>query len=95
MFGRETAAVTIARHAQLPRVPAAPDLDRADGIIIRLVGADVSRFNRQFCAMSGAADQVRVSPAVDENVLRACGAGANHNLYVPSLDGAVGPHSIE
>ncbi|WP_067841967.1 substrate-binding domain-containing protein [Nocardia lijiangensis] len=61
-----------------------PDLDRAEGIIILMVGADVARFNRQFYATGRAADQVRVSPAADENVLLAGGAKVNHNLYVPS-----------
>ncbi|MEV0763906.1 substrate-binding domain-containing protein [Nocardia sp. NPDC050435] len=61
-----------------------PALDRAEGVIILMVGNDVSRFNRQFAATGRAAGQVRVSPAADENVLLAGGAGANHNLFVPS-----------
>lgn len=61
-----------------------PDLDRADGVVVLLVGADVVRFNRRFAATGRSADQVRVSPAADENVLLGGGAGANHNLYVPS-----------
>ncbi|WP_194817133.1 substrate-binding domain-containing protein [Nocardia sp. XZ_19_385] len=69
---------------------AEPALDRAQGVIILMVGNDVSRFNRQFAATGRAAAQVRVSPAADENVLLAGGVGANHNLFVPSsffLDG--------
>ncbi|RJO78737.1 regulator [Nocardia panacis] len=61
-----------------------PALDRADGVIILLVGADVARFNRQFAATGRANKQIRISPAADENVLLAGGAGANHNFYVAS-----------
>ncbi|MEV0298880.1 substrate-binding domain-containing protein [Nocardia sp. NPDC050710] len=61
-----------------------PALDRADGVIILMVGADVSRFNRQFAATGRADTQIRISPAADENVLLAGGPAANHNLYVPS-----------
>ncbi|MFC9892716.1 substrate-binding domain-containing protein [Nocardia sp. NPDC127579] len=63
---------------------AAPELDRAQGIIILMVGNDVARFNRQFAATGRAATQLRLSPAADENVLLAGGLGANHNLFVPS-----------
>ncbi|MEV6274195.1 substrate-binding domain-containing protein [Nocardia sp. NPDC051832] len=63
---------------------AEPALDRAEAVIILMVGNDVSRFNRQFAATGRAATQLRVSPSADENVLLAGGPGANHNLYVPS-----------
>ncbi|MFI9506011.1 substrate-binding domain-containing protein [Nocardia sp. NPDC052566] len=63
---------------------AEPALDLAEGVIILMVGADVSRFNRQFAATGRAAAQIRISPAADENVLLAGGAGANHNFYVAS-----------
>ncbi|PXX66872.1 ABC-type branched-subunit amino acid transport system substrate-binding protein [Nocardia tenerifensis] len=61
-----------------------PALDKADGVVILMVGADVSRFNRQFAATGRAAEQLRISPAADENVLLAAGPGANHNFYVAS-----------
>ncbi|SUA76002.1 Aliphatic amidase expression-regulating protein [Nocardia otitidiscaviarum] len=61
-----------------------PRLDRADGVIVLLVGADVARFNRQFTRVGRAERQLRVSPAVDQNVLLTGGAPANRNLYVPS-----------
>ncbi|MGW0248142.1 substrate-binding domain-containing protein [Nocardia goodfellowii] len=61
-----------------------PALDRAEGVIILMVGNDVSRFNRQFAATGRSAAQLRVSPSADENVLLSGGIGANHNLYVPS-----------
>lgn len=61
-----------------------PALDKADGVVILMVGADVSRFNRQFAATGRAAGQLRISPAADENVLLAGGASANHNFYVAS-----------
>lgn len=61
-----------------------PALDEADGVIVLLVGADVARFNRQFTDVGRAERQLRVSPAVDENVLVTGGARVNRNLYVPS-----------
>ncbi|MFI9406176.1 substrate-binding domain-containing protein [Nocardia sp. NPDC052316] len=61
-----------------------PALDRADGVVILMVGADVSRFNRQFAATGRAATQLRISPAADENVLLAGGPGANQNFYAAS-----------
>ncbi|WP_280465191.1 substrate-binding domain-containing protein [Nocardia brasiliensis] len=61
-----------------------PALDQAQGVMILMVGADVSRFNRQFAATGRAASQLRISPAADENVLLAGGPGANHNFYVAS-----------
>ncbi|BCK52807.1 substrate-binding domain-containing protein [Nocardia wallacei] len=61
-----------------------PRLDRADGVIMLLVGSDAARFNRQFAHTGRAARQVRVSPAVDETVLLAAGAEANENLFVSS-----------
>lgn len=61
-----------------------PRLEQADGIIVLLVGADTARFNRQFSRTGRSGQQVRLSPAVDENVLLAAGGGANHNLFVPS-----------
>ncbi|MEV0250351.1 substrate-binding domain-containing protein [Nocardia sp. NPDC050712] len=63
---------------------AEPALEQAEGVIILMVGNDVSRFNRRFAATGRAATQLRVSPAADENVLLAGGVGANHNLFVPS-----------
>ncbi|MFI6870464.1 substrate-binding domain-containing protein [Nocardia sp. NPDC050406] len=63
---------------------AQPALDAVDGVIVLLVGADVARFNRQFTRAGRADRQLRVSPAVDENVLLTAGAPANRNLYVPS-----------
>ncbi|MFF0631042.1 substrate-binding domain-containing protein [Nocardia sp. NPDC004151] len=72
-----------------------PRLDRADGVIVLLVGADVARFNVQFTRTGRTAQQVRVSPAVDENVLLAAGGGANHNLFVPSGFFVNGPHDRE
>ncbi|MFD0361659.1 substrate-binding domain-containing protein [Nocardia sp. GCM10030253] len=61
-----------------------PALDRADAILILMVGADVARFNRQFAATGRATAQLRISPAADENVLLAAGPNANHNFYVVS-----------
>ncbi|WP_330228228.1 substrate-binding domain-containing protein [Nocardia sp. NBC_00508] len=61
-----------------------PALDLADAVVILMVGADVSRFNQQYAATGRAASQLRVSPAVDENVLLAAGPEANQNLYVAS-----------
>ncbi|WP_280406091.1 substrate-binding domain-containing protein, partial [Nocardia brasiliensis] len=61
-----------------------PALDQAQGVMILMVGADVSRFNRQFAATGTAASQLRISPAAVENVLLAGGPGANHNFYVAS-----------
>ncbi|WP_433577792.1 ABC transporter substrate-binding protein [Nocardia brasiliensis] len=52
-----------------------PALDQAQGVMILMVGADVSRFNRQFAATGRAASQLRISPAADENVLLAGGPG--------------------
>ncbi|MFE3189021.1 substrate-binding domain-containing protein [Nocardia sp. NPDC059240] len=72
-----------------------PLLDQADGIIVLLVGADVARFNLQFSRTGRSDQQVRVSPAVDENVLLAAGGGANHNLFVPSGFFVNGPHDRE
>ncbi|WP_433564372.1 substrate-binding domain-containing protein [Nocardia sp. CA-151230] len=72
-----------------------PRLDLADGIIVLLVGADVARFNLQFSRTGRSDQQVRVSPAVDENVLLAAGGGANHNLFVPSGFFVNGPHDRE
>ncbi|WP_067704609.1 substrate-binding domain-containing protein [Nocardia jejuensis] len=61
-----------------------PILDRVDGVIVLLVGADVARFNRQFARIGRDERQLRVSPAVDDNVLLSAGRTANRNLYVPS-----------
>lgn len=61
-----------------------PALAQADGILILMVGADVSRFNRQFAATGRADRQIRISPAADENVLLAAGPAANHNFYAAS-----------
>lgn len=61
-----------------------PDLDRAEGILVLLVGADVALFNRQFAATGRAEKQIRISPSTDENVLLAGGPAAHRNLYVPS-----------
>ncbi|MFE3256803.1 substrate-binding domain-containing protein [Nocardia sp. NPDC059091] len=72
-----------------------PRLDLADGIIVLLVGADVARFNLQFSRTGRSVQQVRVSPAVDENVLLAAGGGANHNLFVPSGFFVNGPQDRE
>ncbi|MFF2552943.1 substrate-binding domain-containing protein [Nocardia sp. NPDC058058] len=68
-----------------------PRLDRADGVIVLLVGADVARFNRQFARIGRDERQLRVSPAVDDNVLLAGGTSANRNLYVPSSFFVNGP----
>lgn len=57
-------------------------LDRVDCVVVLMVGADVSRFNRQFAASGRTA--LRLSPAADENVLLAGGPEANRDLYVPS-----------
>ncbi|MEV6772852.1 substrate-binding domain-containing protein [Nocardia sp. NPDC051030] len=70
-----------------------PLLDQVDGVIVLLVGADVSRFNRQFARLGRDDKQLRVSPAVDDNVLLTGGRAANRNLYVPSsffINGAEG-----
>lgn len=61
-----------------------PRLDRADGIVLLLVGTDAVRFNQQFAHTGRATHQVRVSPAIDETVLLAAGPAANENLYVAS-----------
>ncbi|MGK8521854.1 substrate-binding domain-containing protein [Nocardia asteroides] len=61
-----------------------PALDLADGVVILMVGADVARFNRQYAATGRAANQPRVSPAADENVLLAAGPEANHDFFVAS-----------
>ncbi|WP_433757494.1 substrate-binding domain-containing protein [Nocardia sp. CA-135398] len=61
-----------------------PALDQADAVIILMVGADVSRFNRQFAATGRADTLLRISPAADENVLLTAGPDANHNFYVAS-----------
>lgn len=68
-----------------------PRLDTVDGVIVLLVGADVARFNRQFARLGRDERQLRVSPAVDDNVLLAGGRGANRNLYVPSSFFVNGP----
>ncbi|MBF6355935.1 substrate-binding domain-containing protein [Nocardia higoensis] len=60
------------------------DLDRADGVLIMLLGADAAAFNRQFAASGRDGTQVRIGPSIDENVLLAGGPTAHHNLYVPS-----------
>lgn len=72
-----------------------PALDAADGVIVLLVGADVARFNRQFTRLGRADRQLRVSPAVDENVLLTAGAQANRNLYVPSSFFVNAPESAD
>ncbi|MRH92477.1 ABC transporter substrate-binding protein [Nocardia sp. SYP-A9097] len=72
-----------------------PRLDRADGVIVLLVGADVARFNRQFARIGRDERQLRVSPAVDDNVLLAGGTAANRNLYVPSSFFVNGPANRE
>ncbi|WP_327143477.1 substrate-binding domain-containing protein [Nocardia sp. NBC_01327] len=72
-----------------------PRLDRCDGVIVLLVGADVARFNRQFARIGRDHSQLRVSPAVDDNVLLAAGANANRNLYVPSSFFVNGPANRE
>ncbi|MBH0780631.1 substrate-binding domain-containing protein [Nocardia bovistercoris] len=59
-----------------------PALDRADCVLILLVGAEIAHFNRQFAAAGRTAP--RLSPATDENVLLAGGPDANRDLYVPS-----------
>ncbi|WP_067861881.1 substrate-binding domain-containing protein [Nocardia shimofusensis] len=61
-----------------------PDLDRAEGVLVLLLGADAAAFNRQFAASGRDGTQVRVGPSVDENVLLAGGPTAHRNLYVPS-----------
>ncbi|WP_280193193.1 ABC transporter substrate-binding protein [Nocardia farcinica] len=61
-----------------------PALDRADGVLILMVGAEVAAFNRQFAATGRADRQMRLSPAADENVLLAAGPAAHRNLFVPS-----------
>lgn len=72
-----------------------PRLEQVDGIIVLLVGADVARFNVQF-SRTGRSDQLlRLSPAVDENVLMVAGGGANHNLFVPSSFFVNGPGGAE
>ncbi|QLY31580.1 substrate-binding domain-containing protein [Nocardia huaxiensis] len=75
-----------------------PLLDQVDGVIVLLVGADVARFNKQFAKIGRDEKQLRVSPAVDENVLLAAGRKANRNLYVPSsffVNGAEGMDRLE
>ncbi|MBF6173034.1 ABC transporter substrate-binding protein [Nocardia blacklockiae] len=61
-----------------------PRLDRADGVIVLLVGADAARFNRAFAAVGRAERQLRTGPTADENLLAAVGPRANANFYVPS-----------
>lgn len=61
-----------------------PRLDRADGVVLLLVGTDAVRFNQQFAHTGRSAHQVRVSPAIDETILLAAGPAANENLYVAS-----------
>ncbi|WP_334023473.1 substrate-binding domain-containing protein [Nocardia terpenica] len=61
-----------------------PRLDRADGVVLLLVGTDAVRFNQQFALTGRSERQVRVSPAIDETVLLAAGPAANENLYVVS-----------
>ncbi len=61
-----------------------PRLDRADGIVLLLVGNDAVRFNQQYARTGRSARQVRISPAIDETVLLAAGAAANENLYTVS-----------
>ncbi|MGV9412818.1 substrate-binding domain-containing protein [Nocardia sp. NPDC003693] len=72
-----------------------PLLDRVDGVIVLLVGADVARFNRQFARTGRDARLLRVSPAVDDNVLLAGGVHANRDLYVPSSFFVDGPGGRE
>ncbi|NNH75602.1 substrate-binding domain-containing protein [Nocardia uniformis] len=72
-----------------------PRLDRADGVIVLLVGADVARFNRQFARVGRDQRQLRLSPAVDQNVLLSGGAQANRNLYVPSSFFVTAPESAD
>ncbi|NKY84182.1 substrate-binding domain-containing protein [Nocardia veterana] len=61
-----------------------PGFDRADGIVMLLVGMDAVRFNQQFTRTGRAADQLRVSPVIDEQLLLAAGPAAHANLYVAS-----------
>ncbi|RDI66240.1 substrate-binding domain-containing protein [Nocardia pseudobrasiliensis] len=61
-----------------------PRLDRADGIVLLLVGTDAVRFNQQFAHTGRSERQVRVSPGIDEGVLLAAGPQSNDNLYVVS-----------
>ncbi|GAB4582867.1 substrate-binding domain-containing protein [Nocardia sp. IFM 10818] len=72
-----------------------PRVDLVDGVIVLLVGADVARFNKQFHHFGRDERQLRVSPAVDDNVLLGAGRGANRNLYVPSSFFVNGPEGRE
>ncbi|MFI1914318.1 substrate-binding domain-containing protein [Nocardia sp. NPDC020380] len=75
-----------------------PRLDHVDGVIVLLVGADVARFNKKFAQIGRDYKQLRISPAVDDNVLLAGGAPANRNLYVPSsffVEGAEGGDRLD
>lgn len=55
--------------------------EKADGVIMLLMGQDAVHFNRQF-ARGGLADRLsRLSPAIEENTLLGGGAGAHDNLY--------------
>jgi urea transport system substrate-binding protein len=52
-----------------------------DGVMMLLMGQDAVHFNRQF-ARAGLSDVLaRLSPAVEENTLRAGGAAANDRLF--------------
>ncbi|GGK59231.1 substrate-binding domain-containing protein [Nocardia camponoti] len=61
-----------------------PILNAVDGVLVLMVGADTVRFNRAFAATGRDLSTVRLSPAVDENVLLSAGPTANKNLYVAS-----------
>lgn len=60
------------------------NFDRADAVVLLLVGTDAVRFNQQFSAGGRASQQLRVSPVIDEQMLLAAGPRANANLYVAS-----------
>lgn len=55
---------------------------RADGVLMLLVGQDAVRFNREFAGRGLDDDLVRLTPLMEENMLLASGPAATRDLYV-------------
>ncbi len=73
-FGLEEPAWLVERIAQ-----SEPDI-----VLVSLVGQDAVEFNRVFGAMDLDRHMIRFSPAMEENVLLATGAGNSRRLFVGS-----------